>query len=93
MRNYLDNLKLQRMRNSADIFIILSVVLTFISIHAGFSYYHALFGLIVAIFASFAFETLRLASLFGFLKSYGLRKSISLILFPTCSITSGFTAQ
>lgn len=81
-----------KMKNKVKIFLPLSIALTFISVYAGFSYYSALFGITVAIFASFAFETLRLASLYGFFGADLIRKWVSLALYIVSALVCSFAS-
>lgn len=62
-------------------FVLISILLSFISIHAGFHYYNAQFGLTVALTTSFAFEVLRLTSLFGIFRSSGNTRKTSIALY------------
>ena len=70
----------------------LSVMLSFVSVHAGFTFYEAFFGIVVAVLASFVFETLRLTSLYGFMKLYSMKRwflfSLYLLSCFVCSFAS-----
>ncbi len=60
------------------IFLVLSILLSLLSLQAGFAFYEAIYGMTVAILASFTFETLRLATLFAWLRGHGRWLSFSL---------------
>lgn len=59
-------------------FVLISILLSLISLQAGFAFYEAIYGMTVAILASFTFETLRLATLFAWLRGHGRWLSFSL---------------
>lgn len=56
----------------------MSILLSLLSLQAGFAFYEAIYGMAVAILASFTFETLRLATLFAWLRGHGRWLSFSL---------------
>jgi len=66
------------------LFIFLSFFLTLLSLQAGFAFYEAIYGMTVAILASFTFETLRLATLFAWLRGHGRWLSFSLYVAVAC---------
>ena len=70
----------------------LSIALTFISLHAGFYFYEAMFGLTVALFSSFTFETLRIATLFGFTRRDGMQKGVSIALYACVAFVCAFAS-
>ena len=65
-------------------FLILSILLSLLSLQAGFAFYEAIYGMAVAILASFTFETLRLATLFAWLRGHGRWLSFSLYVAVAC---------
>lgn len=70
----------------------ISIALTFISLHAGFDFYKAMFGLSVAILTSFTFETLRIATLFGLAKKSGIHRTFSYALYIGVALVCSFAS-
>lgn len=68
----------QQMTKQQYIFVAMSILLSLLSLQAGFAFYEAIYGMTVAILASFTFETLRLATLFAWLRGHGRWLSFSL---------------
>jgi len=66
------------------IFVAMSILLSLLSLQAGFAFYEAIYGMAVAILASFTFETLRLATLFAWLRGHGRWLSFSLYVAVAC---------
>lgn len=75
-----------------NIFISLSIGLTFISLFAGFTLYQSLFGIGLAILISCIFEVLRLSSLYSFKQFKGIFKAITILLYILIAGTC-FTAS
>jgi len=73
-----------------SLFFALSIALTFISLHAGFYFYEAMFGLSVAIVSSFTFESLRIATLYGAIRKDRVNRGIGIILYIGMAFVCGF---
>jgi hypothetical protein len=72
---------LEWLKGNKTTFVLLSVLLSFLSVHAGFHYYTSLFGLTVALSASATFEALRLSSLFGIFRSVNYTRAVAIFLY------------
>ncbi|MCI0552066.1 MAG: hypothetical protein L0287_14025 [Anaerolineae bacterium] len=66
--------------------------LTLISVTAGFSFYHTLFGLTTAILCCVVFETLRLACLWSLVNSGWLAKILAIPVYTMTTLTCAFVA-
>ncbi|MCI0565235.1 MAG: hypothetical protein MN733_42765, partial [Nitrososphaera sp.] len=66
--------------------------LTLISVTAGFSFYHTLFGLTTAILCCVVFETLRLACLWSLVNSRWLAKVLAIPVYTMTTLTCAFVA-
>lgn len=84
--------KINRDKVIKRLFFVLSISLTFISLHAGFYFYKAMFGLMVAILTSFTFETLRIATLFGFTRKNGNHRRASYVLYFGIAFVCSFAS-
>lgn len=73
-----------------SLFFALSIALTFISLHAGFYFYEAMFGLSVAVVSSFTFESLRIATLYGAIRKDKVNRGIGIILYAGMAFVCGF---
>lgn len=87
--NLLGKNKDERLRN---LFFTLSIALTFISLNAGFYFYSAMFGLTVAIVASFTFESLRIATIYGAIRKGKVNRAVGIILYTATACVCAFAA-
>jgi hypothetical protein len=91
--NYLRNFKIDEDRELRRLFIILSILMSFISMKAGYYLYSILFGVIFAIIATGVFETLRLAVIYMIIiRKKKKHRIMSISLYFVVALTCLFVA-